>query len=218
MGAGASALTPEKQEAMLAQGLEFSTSQEGKENNEDFQRLASSLKKFARMRKVGVPLQHCLQAMEFRDNPLPKELIQQFQSWVTSKTNGIVTASDIEMAFNSDETKELVQVEEEKELYKGEDWGGNNKNDYINMIAHLDGFDREIYNLLCVKKLPAEEVKSVIDSWSNGKTRLQVEAAKNVWNDTYHSYQKMLKKQRRREEKAAKREALQYTEQQHNKK
>ena len=214
MGGGASTLTSDKAEAMVAEGLTFI--QENR-TTADHEELASSLKKFARMRKVGVTLQHCLMAMEFRDKPLPKELIEQFQSWVSSKPNGVVTANDIQAAFGSSDvakngsTKKTTHDDDEKhrsgELWDGEEWGGNNKNGYVNMIAHLDGFETEMYSMIAQKKMPVEEVESVVASWCEGKTVLQKKAAKRVLRQTIEQYQTMVNKQRRREEKAAMRAA-----------
>ena len=97
MGAGASTtLTVEQTDALCNAALAYSTEETSPPT------LRVELQKYIRMRKVGVPLEACLQSMivigQQRDGLTTKD-IQHFTTWCATHTE--ITQDDLARAFSS---------------------------------------------------------------------------------------------------------------------
>lgn len=91
MGAGAGGLSAEQIDRMASEGVVFAESKSSSHT------LAASLKQFARMRKVGVPINGILQQLSLRED-ISAEMVQDFLAWCEARRDGI-SRDDILAAF-----------------------------------------------------------------------------------------------------------------------
>lgn len=123
MGAGASTLSTEQTDTIINAALAFTDSSQN--STDSAPALKRALEKYVKMRKVGVPLAACVQAMEVigqqRDG-LTEQDIHKFLAFCAKHTD--LTNDDLALAFSSDggnRTLSTAALEENNTITKTND-------------------------------------------------------------------------------------------------